>query len=191
MNDILSTILIKNKNLDYLLKESARAKRVRITINREGAVIVTKPKRVNLDIVEKFLISKSDWVFEKVELVKKNKSINISNIKNTKREYLENKDKALKLAKERLNYFNNIYNFSWNNITIKNQKTRWGSCSRKGNLNFNYKLALIPKEMSDYVVVHELCHLKEMNHSKRFWDLVAKAIPDYLEIRKRMKGNLF
>ena len=154
-------------------------------------MIVTKPKRVNLDIVEKFLISKSDWVFEKVELVKKNKSINISNIKNTKREYLENKDKALKLAKERLNYFNNIYNFSWNNITIKNQKTRWGSCSRKGNLNFNYKLALIPKEMSDYVVVHELCHLKEMNHSKRFWDLVAKAIPDYLEIRKRMKGNLF
>jgi predicted metal-dependent hydrolase len=104
---------------------------------------------------------------------------------------LENKDKALQIAKDRINHFNKYYNFQFKNITIKNQKTRWGSCSRKGNLNFNYKIALLPENISDYIIVHELCHLKEFNHSKRFWDLVAETIPDYLILRKKLKGGSF
>lgn len=74
-------------------------------------------------------------------------------------------------------------------ISIKEQKSLWGSCSAKGNLNFNWKLVLAPPEVLDYVVVHELCHLKEMNHSPAFWELVEQIIPDYKEKRKWLKDN--
>ncbi len=185
---MLSIVKASGRDLEYILRVSDKAKRGRITINHNGEVIVTKPKRVSLETVEKFLISKSEWVFKKLEKFK-----NLANrldTKNTKKEYLENKESALALAKSRIQYFNNIYNFKFNSVTIKNQKTRWGSCSKRGNLNFNYKIALLPSHVSDYIIVHELCHLKEFNHSQRFWDLVAIAIPDYLVIRKELKGEL-
>ncbi len=103
--------------------------------------------------------------------------------------YLENKDKALQIVKDRIEYFNMFYNYKWNRIVIRNQKTRWGSCSKKGNLNFNYKIALLPQKSSDYIIVHELCHLGEFNHSRKFWDLVAKTVPGYKEIRKNLRKN--
>jgi len=78
---------------------------------------------------------------------------------------------------------------TYGRITIRNQKTRWGSCSSKGNLNFNCLLMLAPPEVLDYVVVHELCHRMEMNHSKRFWSLVETVLPDYREQEKWLKGE--
>ena len=75
------------------------------------------------------------------------------------------------------------------NITMRNQKTRWGSCSSKGNLNFNCLLMLCPEEIRDYVVVHELAHLKELNHSPDFWAQVAEILPDYKERRKWLGDN--
>ena len=106
--------------------------------------------------------------------------------------YLKYKDVALSLAKSRLEYFNVIYNFKYNKVVIRNQKTRWGSCSKKGNLNFNYKIALLPPKTADYIIIHELCHIGEFNHSKNFWDLVAKTMPDYKEVRGslRKKGQI-
>ena len=109
--------------------------------------------------------------------------------KRVNKQYQENKEKARMIAKERLEYFNTFYNFKWNKIAIRNQKTRLGSCSRKGNLNFNYKIALIPQKASDYIIVHELCHLGEFNHSENFWNLVAKTIPDFKEMRKDLRKN--
>ena len=104
-----------------------------------------------------------------------------------RRSYLKHKETARALAFRRIEHFNNFYGFKVGRISVRNQKTRWGSCSKKGNLNFSYKIALIPARLADYIIVHELCHLKEFNHSKRFWALVAKEIPDYLEIRKQLK----
>lgn len=103
--------------------------------------------------------------------------------------YLNNKEAARKLVHDRLAHFNVAYGFEYNRVSIKNQKTMWGSCSKKGNLNFNYRLALIPPELADYVIVHELCHLQELNHSKRFWSLVARTIPDYAQRRKALKTH--
>lgn len=97
------------------------------------------------------------------------------------------KEKARTLAEERIRHFNQAYDFKFNRISIKNHKSRWGSCSRKGNLNFNYKIALLPERLADYIIVHELCHLGELNHSRKFWDLVAKTIPDYSKARKELR----
>ncbi len=102
-------------------------------------------------------------------------------------QYRTHKTAALKIVKDRIAHFNAFYQFRVNKITIKNQKTRWGSCSKKGNLNFNYRLALLPQRLSDYVIVHELCHLGQFNHSPEFWKLVAKTIPDYKKIKREFK----
>jgi predicted metal-dependent hydrolase len=97
--------------------------------------------------------------------------------------YLANKERARDLVLSRLSYFNEYYHLSWNRVSIKNTKRRWGSCSKKGNLNFCYKLVFLPPELADYIVVHELCNLVQFNHSKAFWAEVAKTVPDHVDRR--------
>lgn len=101
--------------------------------------------------------------------------------------YLAQKEEARALITQRLIVFNDLYGFTYGRVSIKDQKTMWGSCSAKKNLNFNYRLVQLPLDLVDYVIVHELCHLKEMNHSPRFWALVAQTIPDYAMRRKALR----
>ena len=98
-------------------------------------------------------------------------------------------DKALEYIPARVKHFASIVGVEYGRITIRNQKTRWGSCSGKKNLNFNCLLMLTPTEVIDYVVVHELCHLKEMNHSPRFWAEVERVLPNYKSSRLWLKHN--
>jgi len=95
--------------------------------------------------------------------------------------YCENKELARTLILERLKFFNQHYNFTYHRVAIKDQKHCWGSCTSKGNLNFSYKLLFLPPTLRDYVILHELCHLSELNHSKRFWNTMAEVMPDYRE----------
>lgn len=88
---------------------------------------------------------------------------------------------------ERLAHFNTRYSFAIGRVAIRNQKSRWGSCSKKGNLNFNYRIVLLPAHLADYVIVHELCHIGEFNHSRKFWVLVAQAAPDWRRHRAELK----
>ncbi len=97
------------------------------------------------------------------------------------------REQARRLVINRLAYFNQFYNFKINRVAIKNTSTRWGSCSSKGNLNFNYKIIYLRPALADYLIVHELCHLGELNHSKNFWALVKQAIPDYIKINKELR----
>lgn len=101
-------------------------------------------------------------------------------------QYLKHKEEARALVKARLEYYNSFYNFTYKRISIKNHRSRWGSCSKKGNLNFNYRIALLSPDLADYIVVHELCHLGEFNHSKSFWMLVARTLPDWPRRRKEL-----
>ncbi len=101
--------------------------------------------------------------------------------------FTAHKELARKLVVERLEHYNRMYRFTYHRIAIRNQSTRWGSCSKKGNLNFNYRIALLPLDVADYIIVHELCHLGEFNHSPRFWLLVSKALPDYQLLRQRLR----
>ncbi|MBX4195675.1 M48 family metallopeptidase [Candidatus Parcubacteria bacterium] len=100
--------------------------------------------------------------------------------------YLKHKEMARGLVQARLEHFNTFYNFDYKRIAIKNHKSRWGSCSKKGNLNFNYRIALLPPHLADYIIVHELCHLEEFNHSERFWALVEKTLPDWRKSRAEL-----
>jgi predicted metal-dependent hydrolase len=108
-------------------------------------------------------------------------------LKGRVKEYKEYKEKARALATSRLLHFNSFYGFAYGRIAIRNTKSRWGSCSAKGNLNFTYRIALIPPDLADYIIVHELCHIGEFNHAKAFWDLVAQTIPDWKEKREALK----
>lgn len=102
--------------------------------------------------------------------------------------YLRWKERARVYIYQRVNFFNRKYRFSFNRIAIRNQRSLWGSCSSKRNLNFNYRLLFLPQQISDYIIVHELCHLQELNHSSKFWELVAQAIPEYKERKKRLRN---
>lgn len=105
--------------------------------------------------------------------------------------YLAHKESARALATERVTYWNTHYGFLYNTIAIRNQQSRWGSCSIKRNLNFNYRILFLPPELVDYIVVHELCHLQEFNHASAFWQLVARTIPDYREHKAILAGIRF
>lgn len=103
------------------------------------------------------------------------------------KKFEKEKEKTRVFVHARLAYFNHHYNFVYNKVFIRNQRSRWGSCSSKGNLNFTYKLGLLAPELADYIIVHELCHIGQFNHSVRFWSLVAETIPEYKELRIRLK----
>jgi len=107
--------------------------------------------------------------------------------KSRHRIYLEHKEAARYLVKSRLAWFNQFYGWQWGRIAIRDQRARWGSCSSKSNLNFNYRLILLPLDLADYIIVHEMCHLAEMNHGRNFWSLVARTIPDWRQRRRRLK----
>ena len=93
--------------------------------------------------------------------------------------YVANKEAARSLVLARLAHFSQYYEVTWNRVAIRNQKRCWGSCSAKKNLNFNYKILFLPPHLADYIIVHELCHLAELNHGSLFWSLVAEQMPDY------------
>jgi predicted metal-dependent hydrolase len=113
----------------------------------------------------------------------------VATAKKTVRDFY--RKKAEEAIRDRLDHFNQHYGFTFRRVAFKDLKSRWGSCSRAGNLNFNWRLVMAPIEVIDSVVVHELCHLKEMNHSHQFWALVEQTIPDYKQYRKWLSENQF
>ena len=175
------------KTISYTHKKSKRAKRMRLAVYCDGSVVITSPFGVQQSIVEKFVSDKKQWVWDKIQFFNSVDSKAIRTFSH--KDYLENKDNALVLVNERFRFYNKIYGFSFNKIYIKNQKTRWGSCSNKQNINLNYKIVFLSQKHQDYIIVHEMCHLKEFNHSRKFWALVEKALPNYLEIKKGLRNH--
>lgn len=173
--------------MDYILKKSWRSRRLRVVIKEDGQVVVSVPHFLRNSIIEKFLDEHADWIKSKVEKMKNLPKV--VKIKGGKRHYQEHKEAARILITQKINKLNLVYKYSFAKISIKNQKRRWGSCSHKGNLNFNYKILFLPDHLAEYIVAHELCHLKQFNHSAAFWQLVAETIPDYKMCRQQLKKN--
>lgn len=172
--------------IDYKIRRSKRARNLRIEINCEAEVIVVAPRLISLSRIEMMIKEKAGWILSALSKVKKRIPLE-KPAEMLQGSYHACSGRAKQLIKSRLEYYNQFYNFTFNQLSIKRQKTRWGSCSKRGQLNFNYKLLFLSQELVDYVVVHELCHLQEMNHSRNFWSLVAKTIPDHKERRRQLK----
>lgn len=181
---MLKSIILNDQNINYNLKTSHRARNLRLTVCCDASVVVTKPQGLADNLVENFLRAKGAWILDKIQYFKNHE---VSRFKTDPKEYRQHKKTALHLVRRLLTEYNHYYNFKINSIRIKNQKTRWGSCSRQGNLNFSYRLALLPEDLARYIIIHELCHLREMNHSARFWQLVGQTCPDYLFKRKNLR----
>ena len=164
-------------------------KTVAIQVNSDLSVTVRAPRSASEKDIEEILKRKEAWISKHIEKIKKTKERleAESTEKLTREKVIALAEEALKVIPARVEYFAKVIGVTYGKITIRNQKTRRGSCSSKGNLNFNCLLMLAPPEVLDYVVVHELCHRKQMNHSKAFWSEVEKVLPDYKEARKWLK----
>lgn len=142
------------------------------------------PADVNADI-RRFVESKSGWIEKHLE--KRTAAARLPVFTDEQLQVLARQ--ARQTIPERVAHFAPLVGVTYGRITIRSQHTLWGSCSSKGSLNFNCLLMLTPPEVLDYVVVHELCHRKEMNHSARFWAEVEHVLPDYEIRRKWLREN--
>ncbi len=159
-------------------------KTIAIQIKADGQVVVRCPKRMRIEEARRFVESKANWIEKHLA---KRPAQDVA--KYTPREIEQLREQTRKLITDRVKYYAPVIGVTYNKIAIRTQHTRWGSCSSKGNLNFNCLLALVPSEVLDYVVVHELCHRKELNHSARFWSEVEKVLPNYNVHRKWLKEH--
>ena len=179
-------IVLQNKKINYTLRRSSRARRMRLAVYGDGNVVITIPRGFNESIAYNFILAKANWLLAKISLYKDAKSP--SPAKSGQEDYQKYKTQAFTVVQARVDRLVDEYGFSYNRISIRNQKTCWGSCSAKRNLNFNYKIIFLPESLQNYIIVHELCHLKEFNHSTQFWALVANILPSYPELRKELKN---
>ena len=186
---MIKELTLKNgKQILYLQVIRSNRKSIGLEIRSAEDIRVRIPSRLSDRELKKFVNAHKDWIFEKAELIENWEDqrastgapsweglskVELQNIKN-------------KFA-DRVSYFAEIMNVTFGRITNRNKKTRWGSCSTKGNLNFNYQLYYLPDELLDYVVVHELSHRRHMDHSKEFWTEVEKYCPNYRKLRKNLK----
>lgn len=181
-----NSIQFQEEGIAYSVRVSKRARCVRISVHRDGTVLVTQPAGISFLRIKEIVSKKIDWIARKLDYFKR---VGMVRHSMSHDEYMSLREEALTLVKSRIEHYNALYRFSFEKITIRNQKTRWGSCSRRGTLSFNCRVTHLPKDLVDYIVVHELCHLAELNHSKNYWKLVERAIPRYKESRKTLKHH--
>ena len=175
---------VEKYNIPYRVIRSSR-RTVSLQIVPGGEVLVRCPKRMSNGDIRRFVESKSDWIEKHLE--KQTAAARLPAFSDGQLQALAGQ--ARQTVPERVAYFAPLVGVTYGRITIRSQHTLWGSCSSKGNLNFNCLLMLTPPEVLDYVVVHELCHRKEMNHSARFWAEVEHVLPDYEIRRKWLREN--
>lgn len=175
------TISVNNQKIKYSLRKHSRAKRITLKI-QSGQLSVTLPKYMPISAATLFVHSNKAWIKQHLQELTTDSKAPIP-----PQQISLLKIKTRNLVRSRLAFFNQHYKLRYARISVRDQKTRWGSCSANKTLSFNFRLALLPPELADYIVVHELCHLKEMNHSCRFWNLVSQTVPDYPLKRSKLK----
>lgn len=167
---------------EYKVIRSDR-KTLSLQITVEGAIVVRAPKRLKDKDIARFVNEKNAWIEKHLSLLTPQEEIT----RFTEEELKALAKRATEYIPLRVAFFAVQMGVTVGRITIRNQRTRWGSCSAKGNLNFNCLLMCFSEDVIDYVVVHELAHRKEMNHSKSFWTEVEKYCPRYKTLRNSLK----
>lgn len=160
-----------------------RARGMKLKVYKDGRVVVTtSPRFLGIEAAQRLIERHSDLIVRAQAHAKLRPPP--MTLKGSALEYKKLKRLALAVVRERLDRFAPIYGVHPGRISIRNQKSRWGSCSVRGTLSFHYKIAVVPRPLADYLVVHELCHMRSFDHSARFWGLIEKTIPDYKRMRK-------
>ena len=186
-------------SMPTVLKRRSRSNRISLRL-AEAGLRINAGKHIPTTEVEKFIQKKSTWIdkqWRKYELVmNEDGCLHLGELKPV--EFFESNDlesfyknETQRIIEGLLEIHNENNEYDINKVFIKGQKTRWGSCSSAGNLNFNWRLAMAPTEVIEYVVIHELCHRIEMNHSKEFWRLVQEKCPDFKKHKAWLKRNQF
>lgn len=173
----------EQNEINCQIRRSKKARKISLKVNG-GEVVLVVPERESLRRALEFAKAQKDWIAKRLQEDQGQRRLLHQG---TRADYLRLKEQAREMARERLEYFNRHYGFQWERIAIRDQKSRWGSCSSQSNLNFNYRLVWLPAHLRDYLVVHELCHLKEMNHSARFWALVGETIPGAKKVSRELR----
>ncbi len=175
------------ENADVSVIKSER-KTISIQV-KPNEVIIRAPLRMKEKEIENFVETKRNWIEKHLKSVSEKQKL-LQNIEPYSEEETKNIiAKAKEIIPKKVEFYADKIGVTYNRITIRCQHTRWGSCSSKGNLNFNCMLVLLPDEIIDSVIVHELCHRKQMNHSAKFYDEIEKAFPDYNRCRQWLKQN--
>lgn len=187
LTEIILNNKVTNENIRVQVIRSGR-KSLGLEVRPDGTVLARIPARLSDRELKAFIEKQKDWILKKVDQVKKRADartkIQVPSVDAlSDAEIQKIKDKIA----DRVKYYCAVMQVTVGRITIRNQKTRWGSCSNAGNVNFNYQLYYLPDELLDYVVVHELAHRRHMNHSKEFWSEVERYCPDYRVSRKQLK----
>ena len=154
----------------------SKRKTIGLEVHTDGRVILRAPMRITNRELNKFIDNHMSWIESKLSLIEKKNADKISVAPPKETISQKELDAIKEKFTTRVQYYCNIMGVSVNRISIKDQKTRWGSCSSKGNVNFNYKLYYMPQELMNYVIVHELSHRKYMNHSDLFWNEVGLKV---------------
>lgn len=184
-------IALENEEIEVEIVRSKR-RSMALQIRTDGSVLARVPMRVSDRTIRRFVTSHARWIEEnRSQMFARRQYLAENPYDIPEWESLTASDKKIAKQKiiERVDYYADCMGIDYGSISMRNQKSRWGSCSSKGNLNFNCLLMLTPPEVLDYVVVHELCHRKEMNHSARFWAEVGRVLPDYEIRRKWLREN--
>lgn len=183
---MLYTVRIEEKTLQYTIRRYKQSKHIRISIGRGNEVLVTGPRYVSMRTLHAYVVTKADWIFGHIS---QKSTLLYDDLYQTDRaHFVMHKSAAYAVALKKVMQWSAFYQFPYTKISVKQLKSRWGSCSSLRKLNFSYRIVFLPEELQDYLVVHELCHLKEMNHSKHFWQLVEQALPNYKELRNKLKN---
>ncbi len=177
-------ISLEKNAITYRIVRSSR-KTLSLEITARGQVLVRAPRRLSEAAIDRFLRSKEDWIRSRLAKYQSRPVLPAL----TREELTELKARAGESFADLVSRWASRLGVTWGKITIRAQKSRWGSCSAQGNLKFNCLLMLAPVEVREYVAVHELCHRKHMNHSPAFWAEVEKALPDYEVRRQWLKDN--
>lgn len=179
-----------NFPFEYEIIYSAR-RTTAIQVTPDGRVIVRAPKACSRSVIDAFVWQKKDWIQNHLSRFAQQREQHPT----PGRPPLSDKERAryISIARDiftkKTDYYARIMGVSYSRISIREQKTRWGSCSSSGGLNFNWRLIFAPEEVLDYVVVHELAHRMEMNHSKAFYTIVESVLPDYRQARRWLREN--
>lgn len=174
-----------DQEMVYTLRISTRTKRVSIRLQRDGTVLLTLPRGFRLERGERFLWEKHLWIER--ALRRHASAYRGLSLEERRAEYRATKAQALAVISSCVRAYAERYGFVYTSISIRAQTTRWGSCSSRGRLSFQYRLALIDAELMEYVVVHELVHTRFMHHGPAFWTCVEEILPDYQARRVRLK----